>query len=116
MKISSIANYIMNLFGIKQNNRKNLSIDDIIALDYYECICYLYKGNKKPVVLGFEDDVNIWLKTSVGAIDIDAIPHNEGHLTNNVNELEVLIGEQNYDNEYVINLINKKIDSSWKNK
>ncbi len=113
MKISDVANYIKKLFGI-DDGRNNLSIDEIIALDYFECICYLYKGKEKPVVYGFRDGVNTWLITSVGSIEFDEIPHNKSHLTNNVYELEALIGENNLDDDYVIKLINDKINESWK--
>ncbi len=113
MKISVLANYIKKLFKIN-DGRNNLSTEEIIALDYFECICYLYNGNEKPVVYSFKDGVNIWLTTSVGTIEFDEIPHSKSHLTNNVYELEALIGENNLDEDYVIKLINSKIDESWK--
>ena len=112
MKISDVANYLKSIFKIK-DQRNNLSNEEIIALDYYECISYLYKEKEKPIILGFNEGVNIWLNTSVGPIELDSIPHNNGHLTNNVQEIEVLIGENDYDEKFIISLINKKIDECW---
>lgn len=113
IKESILAKYLKNIFG-KKNERDNLSDEEIIKLNYFECVSYLYKGKEKPLVLGFKEGVNIWLKTSIGDIDLDSIPHNKGHLTNNVYELEALIGENCYSEEYLIDLINQAIDENWR--
>lgn len=113
IKTSKVASFIKKIFGI-DDTRDSLSIEEIIALDYYECIRYLYDRKEKPKVFGFRDGVNIWLETSVGSIEFDEIPHSKGHLTNNVQEIGILIGENGLDDSYVINLINKGIDQYWK--
>lgn len=46
IKSSSVAAYIKKLFNIKDDVRDGLSDDEIIVLDYYESICYFYKGKK----------------------------------------------------------------------
>ena len=112
MKESSLAKFLKRIFGIK-DERNNMSDDEIIKLDYFECIAYLYKGKEKPVVLGFEQGVATWLNTTVGSIEFDSIPHDNGHLTNNVCELEALIGENGYDEKYLVPLINQAIDENW---
>lgn len=112
MKESALAKFLKGIFG-KKDKRNNMSDDEIIKLDYFECIAYLYKGKEKPVVLGFEQGVNTWLNTTVGSIELDSIPHDNGHLTNNVYELEALIGENGYDEKYLISLINQAIDENW---
>ncbi|MGM9970119.1 MAG: hypothetical protein ACI35S_06965 [Anaeroplasma sp.] len=112
IKTSSVANFIKKLFGIN-DDRNNLSIEEIIALDYYECISYLYNGKEMPIVYGYRDGVNIWLKTSVGPIELDSIPHGNGHLTNNVYELEALIADNGYDESYVVDLINKILKEKY---
>lgn len=110
MKISDLAKFLKNKMRYIEDKR---STDEIIASNYFECIKYLYKGNEKPIVTGFRKDVNIWLETTVGSIELDEIPHNNGHLTNCVYELEALIGENNYSEEYVISLINDYINKNW---
>lgn len=87
--------------------------EEIIKLNYFECICYLYKGKEKPVVIGFRSGVNIWLETNVGDIDLDSIPHGKGYLTNCVYELEALIGENGFSDDYIIEIINDVINEKW---
>lgn len=96
------------------SKRKNLTTEQIIALDYYECISYLYQGKEKPQVTGFREDVYLWLETTVGPIELDEIPHRKSHLMNNVREIEVLTGENDFENDDLINLINQKINDTWK--
>lgn len=112
MKISKVAKYLKKLFRNK-DARSNMSDKDIIKLDYFECISYLYKGIEKPIVIGFKDGVFLWINTTVGLLELDSIPHDEGHLTKDVMELEVLIGEKNYDEDYVVNLVNKSLTERW---
>ncbi len=109
LKTSDFASFLN-----PNKKRKNLTAEEIIALDYYECISYLYRGKEKPVITGFKEGVNIWLETSVGPLELDEIPHNKSHLTNNVHEIEVLMGENDFEDDYIIKLINQKIDESWK--
>lgn len=64
---------------------------------------------KKPVALSFESGVPIWLVTTVGTIRLDAIPNELSRSA----ELDALIGENGYDESYLISLINKYIDENW---
>ena len=91
----------------------NRSDDEIIASNYYECIKYLYRGGKeKPIIYGYRNEVNEWLRTSVGSIEIDEV-EKVSSLYNKVLELNVLIGENGYSEEYVIALINDCINQNW---
>lgn len=113
IKASSVAAYIKKLFNLKDDVRDGLSDDEIIALDYFECICFLYKGKEKPIVTGFRQGFTRELETNVGLIELENIPHSKQHLYNNVLELDVLIGENGYDDPYLIELINKYLDEHW---
>lgn len=109
MKISDLAKFLKKTMGHKEDNRSN---DEIIASNYYECIKHLYKGKEKPIVYGYRDEVNEWLRTSVGSIEIDEVGKGTS-LYNKVLEINVLIGENAYSEEYVISLINDYINHNW---
>ncbi len=110
LKTSEVANYIRKLFGMKESN---LSIEETIQQDYYDCICYLYRGKEKPVIIGFKGDNCICLSTTVGEILLFEIPHNKCYLTNCANEIEVLVNENEFAEDYVVKLINDIIEKKW---
>lgn len=73
----------------------------------------IYTGGKeKTIIYGYRNEVNEWLRTSVDSIEIDEVGK-ETSLYEKVLELNALIGENGYSEEYVIALINDYINQNW---
>ena len=88
------------------NSRTDL---DIIVDDYIKCIKYFLNGNLVPIT-GYREGVHEWLITDgAGDIELNFIPHDDSELTECRYEIEALIGENGYDENTVIEALNKKI-------
>ncbi len=86
---------------------------DIVTDDYIDCICYLYRGEKVPLVKSFKDEVYFWLDTEVGLLELTAIPHDEEYLTERRMEIEALIADNGFSDEEIIKQLNAKLKDTW---
>lgn len=112
MKASHVCRKLLHMLGIKDSNEGKSDME-IITDDYIVCMKYFISGKDKPVVLGFKEGACIWLNTSLGCIELDEIPHNNGYLKNCVYEIETLIGENGYSEETVVLALNERIKMTW---
>ena len=105
-----LKGYIKNHILIDVDGADGSRTDlDIIVDDYIRCVKYLLNGKIVPIT-GFRDGVNEWLMTADdGDVELDSIPHDNCRLTECRYEIEALIGDNGYDEDTILNALNKKI-------
>ena len=100
------------LKGNKASKEEDSRADlEIIVDDYIKCIKYILNGKIAPII-GFRNGVHEWLMTdSDGDIELDSIPHDNCELTECRYEIEALIGDNGYDDNTILMMLNEKIRS-----